>query len=178
MTRVRLLLVAAVVGALVWGVAWWSGRGTEEVEPLSRPADAVELKVTAVVDGDTIRAVPQIDHRVWSQGLGTAVRLLEIDAPERDPAECFAAEATTRLGELLPEGSRVWAQLDREPVDQYDRVLAYLWNEDDVFVNVAMVEEGFATAVLFEPNDRYIEEVRQAEAVAKGESRGLWDVCR
>lgn len=177
-----LVLVGVTVLALVAAVVWWLGSPEPEVEPLARPTDAVELRVTAVIDGDTIRAVPQVQTEVWREGWDTPVRLLEIDAPERetrqDPAECFAAEATTRLGELLPKGSRVWAQLDREPVDQYDRVLAYLWNEDGTFVNQAMVEDGFATAVLFEPNDRYYEDMTTAESAAKSESRGLWGVCR
>jgi micrococcal nuclease len=39
------------------------------------------------------------------------------------------------------------------------------------------VRQGYARAVLFEPNDEHIGAMRDAEAEARADDRGLWDVC-
>lgn len=159
------------------------GRGAASGEARADvPSDTVEVEILWITDGDTVGVRPAEDHRVLRSGRDTTVRLLEIDAPERGrggrPADCYYDEATDRLAGLLPEGSRAWAQLDRDPVDPYDRVLAYLWNDDGVFVNRALVEEGYAEVVLFEPNDRHIATMRDAERTAREGDRGLWGACR
>lgn len=112
------------------------------------------------------------------------VRLLEIDAPESGgdgrTEECYAAEATDALGELMPVGGEAWAEADRDLRDRYDRTLLYLWvrrGRRVVFVNQHLVEKGFAVAVLFEPNDRYIDLMRDAQSRAEHAARGLWGTC-
>ncbi len=45
------------------------------------------------------------------------------------------------------------------------------------FVNQALVRGGFARAVLYEPNDRYIDLMREAEADARAADTGLWGAC-
>jgi micrococcal nuclease len=144
------------------------------------PEGAERARVVSHVDGDTIRLAPVGASRLLPDG-GTTVRLLEIDTPEhaRDgaPAECYAEEASKALADLLPAGSQVWAKPDRELLDPYGRTLLYLWTADGVFVNRELVRQGFAEAVLFEPNDEHIHEMRKAEARARAEERGLWGAC-
>lgn len=56
----------------------------------------------------------------------------------------------------------------------------YLWRVVDgetLFLNRALVINGFAIASLYEPNDAYIEVMRDAEAVARNSERGLWSAC-
>ena len=70
--------------------------------------------VTKVVDGDTI--IVQIGDQLET------VRLLGIDTPEKSggprPAECFGAEASARLTELLPPQTPILLTRDTESRDQ------------------------------------------------------------
>ena len=79
---------------------------------------------------------------------------------------------------MLPLGARVWFAADRDLLDPYDRTLLYLWTVNGRFVNLAMVRAGFARAVLYEPNDAYIDLMRRAETVAQQAERGLWEACQ
>jgi micrococcal nuclease len=45
------------------------------------------------------------------------------------------------------------------------------------FVNLELVRSGAARAVLFEPNDRYIAQMRRAERNARANDRGQWGAC-
>jgi micrococcal nuclease len=146
------------------------------------PAAAERARVSAHVDGDTIRLTTERASRILQEGHETTVRLLEIDTPERardgSPAECYAEEASQALAEMLPTGSEVWVKPDRELLDPYGRTLLYLWTTEGVFVNLELVRQGYAVAVLFEPNDEYIDRMRKAEEEARAEGRGLWAACR
>lgn len=126
--------------------------------------------ITSIVDGDTVRL--EVD------GAELRVRLIGIDTPEVYPElECFGTEATDALEQLAPVGSTVQYAYDRDPRDPYDRDLLYLTNDDGTFINLAMVENGFAYAVLFEPNDAYWPELQAAERDARDAGRGLWGSC-
>ena len=145
------------------------------------PARATAVTVVRLVDGDTLvvrsrSAVPG----VLSAG-ETRVRLLEVDTPESvkegAPVECFAHEATVALSRLAPPGSTIRVARDRELRDVYGRTLLYAWNADGRFVNLELVRAGAARAVLYEPNDRYIDLMRRAERRARGSGAGLWGRC-
>lgn len=152
----------------------------ESVRAQGIPAGAQRVEVTRHVDGDTLWVRARGDG-VLDRAAETRVRLLEIDTPEsrdpRRPVECYAVEASRALARMLPLGATAWAVSDRDLLDPYDRVLLYLWTDRGLFVNRAMVARGFATAVLFEPNDRHIAELRAAEARARRAGRGLWGAC-
>ena len=130
--------------------------------------------VVRVVDGDTVVVA-----------LGDAeepVRLIGIDTPEsvaRDrPNECYGAEASHRLGELLPPGTAVDLTRDVEPRDVYDRLLAYVQRSaDGLFVNMAQVTDGFAIARDFPPNTTHRDAFERAERAARAASLGLWSAC-
>jgi micrococcal nuclease len=126
------------------------------------------------VDGDTV--VVRIGGRRES------VRFIGIDTPEsvaRDrPVECFGLEAKHRTAELLPAGTQVRLERDIEARDAYGRLLAYITRVDDgVFVNLLLVEEGFAESFPFEPNTAHRADFDRAEAAARAGDRGLWPVC-
>lgn len=129
------------------------------------------VPVVRVVDGDTI----------WvERGGEEKVRLIGIDTPEVDwyggEPECFGEEAGTFLRSLL-EGERVTLETDRELRDRYGRTLAYVYLEDGRMVNLLLVRRGYATVVIYPPNDRYEERLRAAERAARADPRGLWAVC-
>jgi micrococcal nuclease len=127
--------------------------------------------VTRVVDGDTVTA------RRGSREV--EVRLLGVDTPETvHPTvsdECFAAEASRFTRKKL-EGKRVRLEFDRERLDRYERTLAYVWLGRRLF-NVTLVRRGFATVLIYQPNDRYARRLERAERAARRNDRGVWGAC-
>lgn len=173
------VLRRVAVGAALLAVGGCAPGGGSGAAPDGVPTGSQRAVVVRVVDGDTVVLRGEGDGVV--PGDDARVRLLEIDAPESvapgRPVECFGPEAAATLTGLLPAGARVWVQRDEELTDDYDRLLLYLWTDDGAFVNVEMVRAGLAEAVLYEPNDRYIESVRGAEDEARSEDRGMWGAC-
>lgn len=135
--------------------------------------DDGQASVVRVVDGDTIE--------VRVGGRDETVRLIGIDTPEtvdpRSPVECFGREASERTKALLPEGAGVRLVADVEPRDRYDRLLAYVYRDDGTFVNLALVEDGYASVATYPPNVAHTSEFTAAAARARDEGRGLWGTC-
>jgi micrococcal nuclease len=163
------LLVVAVLAVLIAG----PGAG-----PFGPPGDEGggpgSGRVVRVVDGDTL--VADID------GTQESVRLIGIDTPEtvapNRPVECYGAEASHRLGELLPPGTAIRLERDVEPRDPYDRLLAYVYRSDDgLLVNLAQVEGGFAEAKEYPPNTAWKAELDGVEQTARAAGAGLWGAC-
>lgn len=131
--------------------------------------------VSEVVDGDTLVVTfPAGQHEV--------VRLLGIDTPETvDPArprQCFGAEASAFLTELIPPGTAVRLERDLEARDRYGRLLAYVYRADDgVFVNAELLRHGMADLSIYEPNSAYVDLLSSNLRQAKTQSAGLWGAC-
>ena len=127
-----------------------------------------------MIDGDTVDVDVGGGHE--------RVRLIGIDTPEtvdpRRPVECFGAEASARLEALLPEGTAVRLERDVEPRDDFGRLLAYVFRRsDDLFVNLALVEDGYAATLTRPPNVAYVDRFVAAADKARAEGRGLWSAC-
>lgn len=118
--------------------------------------------VTKIVDGDTLD--------VNRAGDTVRVRLLNIDTPER--GECLYQEATDRLTELAPPGTRVRLEHDEERQDRYGRELAAVF-AGDIFVNEQLAAEGLARAVTYEPNHAYTSRMESAQARARTTHLGI-----
>jgi len=105
------------------------------------------------------------------------VRLIGINTPEsvdpRRPVQWYGKEASAYTAGLL-RGRRVRVEHDVERKDRYGRTLAYLHLEDGTFVNLRLVEEGYALAYRYPPNVKYAEEFRLAERRARESKKGLW----
>ncbi len=71
-------------------------------------------------------------------------------------------------------GFTIWLVADKEDTDRYGRFLRYVWTNGGSFFNELAVRQGHARAVLYEPNDAYIDLMRAAEAEAKAANRGMW----
>ena len=141
------------------------------------PAQAQPAVVERVVDGDTLWVRIDEPGGPLPAGATHKIRLLEIDTPESQGAggvECGGPQATAFAEKHLLIGSTVHLLADREDKDQYDRFLRYLWTADGMFFNLEIVRRGHARAVLYEPNDAYIELIRTAEADARDAGRGIW----
>ena len=130
--------------------------------------------VLHVVDGDTF------DVRLSSGS--ERVRLIGVDTPEtkkpNTPVQCFGPEASARLSSLLSDGTPVKLLRDAELRDTYGRLLAYTFRaEDNLFINLTLVEEGFAVPLEIAPNTTFATDVAAAASAARRANRGLWSAC-
>jgi micrococcal nuclease len=130
--------------------------------------------VERVIDGDTIVAkVGDSEEHV---------RLIGIDTPETHKpgtaVECFGPEASAHLADLIPPGTSLRLERDRESRDVYGRLLAYVYRQSDgLFVDLAMVQDGFAGPLAIAPNTAHRAEIDGAAAAARAAHLGLWGVC-
>ena len=133
-----------------------------------RPARATVM-VSNVIDGDTIKVSPAVN------GLND-VRLIGVDTPETvDPAEGVepygpqASEFTTR--EL--SSRRVRLEFDEERMDQYGRLLAYVYAGGSMF-NEEPVAKGYAQAYPYSPNTAHAPQFAAAQRKARAAGLGIW----
>ena len=175
----KFLPAAALAGLLL--VACGGEADFVPIEPQPEPGlsmpPAVQgpFPVTRVVDGDTVR--------VLIKGQDTAVRLIGIDTPEtvapNRSVECAGPEASV-YAEQLMSGQDVYLELDESQgtYDNYNRILAYVWLEDDLMVNLAMIDAGLAQEDAYDDPYAYQQLFQQAEQDAKDDLRGLWgQIC-
>jgi len=155
-------------------------RATTDVSSVPAPQDAQQVTVERIVDGDTLLVSGEQGLVLPSAG-EHRVRLLLVDTPEVEgpnaQEECQGPEASAFTADLLPEGSTVLLVPDAEPLDQYDRLLAYAWTPAGVFVNEAVVANGLAYTVMYPPNDEHVGVVSDAEQRARQARLGVWGSC-
>jgi len=171
------------------------GGGTEpdaQSDASGRPAPAAQVRgrggasvalgntwvpnavVERVVDGDTL--IARVGNR------SETVRLIGVDAPESvaptRPVQCFGREASLFLAATLPAGTEISLVRDVEARDVYDRLLGYVVRSSDgLFVNLALVADGYAAVLNYPPNDHYADSLSRAETEAQAAGRGLWSLC-
>jgi micrococcal nuclease len=148
-----------------------------------RPARFLEASVRRVIDGDTVLVR-------LANGRGERVRLIGIDAPEVHESPKLAREialtgrdlatiqrrgrdAAALTAVLLPISGRIGLELDIEPRDRQGRLLAYVWRDDGVLVNLALLEAGHARPLAIPPNVRYADHFRVCAVAARGARRDL-----
>lgn len=149
-----------------------------EQKQVSRDREKAFIK--RVIDGDTY----ELENR-------ERVRALGIDTPEKYESNKLDRDAERtgqdkktikRLGQLateyvkdLLEGKKV--ELVREPdyedKDVYGRLLRYVYLEDGTFVNMKIIEEGYATAFRKYQISK-LNELIEAEKHARINKKGLW----
>lgn len=156
-------------------------RATQTAQAGRQPATAAPAgemaRVDRVVDGDTIMV--EIDGRI------ERLRYIGIDTPETvrpdSPVECFGPEAS-KANKQLVGGREVELVRDVGNRDRFDRLLRYVYVRDPdtgerIFVNLRLVEDGYANAATFPPNVAHADDFRAAERRAREEGRGLWGAC-
>lgn len=173
-----LVVAVAVVVALVAG----DGLGTPAVPTGGGEASAAEA------EGPLAPAVPSDARDAWVEHVrdgdtlfltdGRKVRLLGIDTPEvGEHAECWGDVARERLRSLLPEGTRVRTVSDVQEADRFGRALLFLFTDDGALVNLDLIRDGHAEAVVLPPNMLWSAELEAAEDEAQAASRGMWGAC-
>jgi len=133
--------------------------------PFGKEYDYSKIKVSRVVDGDTLK----LEN-------GERVRLIGVDTPEtvrpNKPVEYFGKEASA-FTKRLCEGKTVRLEFDQTKRDKYDRLLAYIYLEDGTFVNAEIIKQGYGFAYTKFPF-KYMKEFRKYEREARENKRGLW----
>lgn len=126
---------------------------------------ASDLKVSRVVDGDTIKL-----------SNGETVRLIGVDTPEtvhpKKPVQYFGKEASA-FTKRVATGKGATLEYDHQLRDKYGRLLAYVHLSDGTDLNAEIVRQGYGFAYVKYPFKR-MEEFRALERDAREHSRGLW----
>jgi micrococcal nuclease len=176
---VAVLIVAALVIAALWIVRANPAILHGSALPADVPADAFAMTVVSVHDGDTLTLqTDSPDGVIVYSSAPVIVRLIGIDAPEVYPEyECYGDEATAELKRLAPVGSTLLIAHDVGLTDRYDRSLFYLWTDDGTFVNLSLVDDGFAEAIKVKPNVAHFDELKDAETAAENADLGMWGAC-
>ncbi len=159
--------VLGLLGAVMVAVALAATR--QAAGPPAVPEG--DVAVVRIVDGDTLIVTGNV-----------RVRLIGINTPEsvdpRRPVECFGQEASAALGRLVPPGTPVRLSYDVERTDDFGRTLAYLYRvADELFVNAALVEGGFAQPATYPPNVAHAGEFAALARQAQAAKAGLWSAC-
>lgn len=119
--------------------------------------------VTKIIDGDTIHCEP----------VGR-IRFIGMDTPERGQKP-FGPMATEALSLLTPIGSEVTIEFDVDRIDRYQRILGYVWANNEM-VNWRLVRDGYALLATFPPNVAHVDQFVEAQTAAREEGIGLWAV--
>jgi micrococcal nuclease len=166
--RQRVLIVVGTLAGLALGFV--IGRRTTEQGPVISLDTGRKHRVERVIDGDTI----QLEN-------GFKVRYLEINTPEMawkpgDAAQPGAVEATGANRRLV-DGKEVRLALGRRPMDQYGRVLAQVFVEEDgeeINVSLRLLRDGWGVAEPGNMNGIDADEAKRIEVDARKEMRGIW----
>ena len=125
------------------------------------------VQVAHVYDADTVKLRD-----------GRKIRLIGINAPEigRDgrPSDALAVAARDALRQWLADEPRLALRYDAETTDRYGRVLAHAYLADQRSVEVRLLEQGLAAAVVITPNIVNLRCYQNAEALARQRGRGIW----
>jgi micrococcal nuclease len=142
-----------------------------------------QATVIHVIDGDTVKL--KIGSRQEH------VRLIGIDTPEARPNRRADIQSSRthqdqktilKLGQqsteytrrLLPKGSTVKLESDREPRDHYNRLLGYVWLPNGTMANEEILRAGYGYLLTVPPNIKYRDRLGAAFSEARKEKRGLW----
>jgi len=150
---------------------------TAEPSPTPEPTfgpigQTIEATVVRVTDGDTIVGA--------YGGQEYKVRYIGMDSPETvDPnsAVQWMGPQATAANAALVEGKTVFLEKDVSEVDQFDRLLRYVWLTDGTawtLVNLELVRQGVAFAKSYPPDVRYDALYSAVESDAKVFALGLW----
>lgn len=127
---------------------------------ITTPLNGYTVFVSKVIDGDTIELKD-----------GVRIRLTGINAP--DKGDLYYQEATDKLKTLV-EGKTVILESDVEDKDSHCRPLRYVF-VDDLFINLQLVKEGYATTYPLKPNIKYETPLANAEMEAKTSKIEIWE---
>jgi micrococcal nuclease len=146
-----------------------------------------KVKYVATVDGDTIK--------VEYEGKVQCVRFIGIDTPEskrnkklikdsqksgQNPDKIIEQGliASDFVKNKLKDKGYVYLEFDKGKNDQYNRLLAYIYADDqeelEYMINYVLLKEGYATIPTYYPNVKYKSIFQKAQEEAKKKRAGFW----
>ena len=148
------------------------------------PTALEEVTVARIIDGDTIVVKNK-------NGEFHDIRLIGINAPESVSGDesCNTPEgyeATNHMKKILKINDKVYLQCDTEQKDEQGRNLRYVWlfppldftDTSEIktkMLNAHMLDDGYAVAHKFRPNDAYFDIFKAFQVDALHDKRGLWE---
>ena len=141
------------------------------ISPSASDSGPKYFTVKKVVDGDTF----WVDD---GSEKGLKIRLIGVDAPETRRTRnkeigYYAQESKAFLTQLII-GKKVRLEYDVDILDRYQRTLAYVYLEDNTFVNAELVKQGYAMVMTVPPNVKFAELFVKLQQEARENNRGLW----
>lgn len=136
-----------------------------------------EAKVVNVIDGDTIEIRFKTGILSDDQNSKYKLRLLGMDTPEskhRDESKNTeeGIEAYNYTKEKLTDKD-VTLEFDVSPVDKYNRLLAYVWVDGNMY-NKHLLDIGYAKLMTVSPNVKYTDTLKMSQKIAKDNNLGFW----
>lgn len=146
-------------------------------------AENKSYKVTKIIDGDTIS--------VRDNKKTLKIRLLGIDAPEISNSDKLirptqkskrGVQSTRQIGLeakgfLKKRAMGKFVRFEFESginfLDQYSRILAYVFLQDGTFLNAELIKQGYAQ-VYFRGSSKYSSEFERLQREAQARKIGLW----
>ncbi|MDN3450254.1 thermonuclease family protein [Planococcus sp. APC 3906] len=148
-----------------------SGCGLVDSTDTAGTEDQIDVEVSSVIDGDTIK--------IMYEGKEETVRYLLVDTPEtnhpRLGEQPLGKEATAENKRIINSGD-ISIEFDvGERFDDYGRLLAYIY-VDGESVQEQLLESGMArVAYVYPPNTRHLDAFEQVEQKAKDAGTGIWE---
>ncbi|KPJ56103.1 hypothetical protein AMJ49_05695 [Parcubacteria bacterium DG_74_2] len=150
----------------------------QDQSELSDVREIEEVEAEEVIDGDTIRVKALETGEVFN------VRYLGIDTPELEGPgyeTCFYSQAKEKNEELVLD-KKLLLEFDIDKYDRFGRTLAYVYvldeqGEKETFVNLELLQKGFARFYLDNQNTLYQDEFVQAALSAQEDFLGIWGSC-
>lgn len=173
-----LAVILVLIASIVFQHTTSQNSATLPITPTVTPTQTVikSVKVTRVIDGDTIEIVN-----------GQKVRYIGIDTPElynpQKPVQCFAQAAYEKNKELI-EGKLVTLEKDVSETDRYGRLLRYVFlqnpdaTSEALFANQYLVSKGYAYVATFPPDVKYSDIFLSEQKNAMNMKKGLWSSCQ
>ena len=148
-----------------------SGDSESSSEKNSEP---IKVSVVNVIDGDTFIAN--------YNGEENKIRLIGVDTPEsvntvNPELNCEEGRIASAYTKALLTGKDVWLECDEDLTDDYDRVLAYVYLDEEMtdMVQVRLLTDGMAHCMSVKPNTKYANRFAEIEEQARANGAGFWE---
>ncbi len=165
---IEILILIGVLGSITALISLGNLK-EEHQQQYNADSQNTEVYAEKVIDGDTIHI-----------NAGERIRYAGIDAPETHHPEvgeeCYDEEATA-FNKQLVMGKQLYLVSDKTDSDHYGRLLRYVFTDDGVFVNYALVRNGYAQVLNIPPDDMFYDYFAEAQRQAKAEGLGIWTHC-
>jgi len=141
-------------------------------------AGAKILKVDAGYSYYQLKKIYDGDTVLLSNG--KKVRFLGVNTPEvegRNKSAQAGGEKAKKWLMMALKNKKIRLETDVEKKDKYGRLLAHIFTEDDMHVNLELIKLGLASVNIYPPSLKYSGEFLLAERQAEQKGLGIWGIA-